>query len=81
MKCRTAEIERCTQEVKDIREATDEMAMLEIRSLAINHGLSGSEHEHDSGSDVEGIEENSTLTGYQHSPNLLQRFAKKFHLD
>ena len=47
MKCRTAEIERCTKEAKEIREA---MAMVEICSLAINHGLSGSE---DAGSDVE----------------------------
>ena len=62
MKCQTAEIERCTKEVKEIRDGIDEMAMLEIRSLAINHGLSGSEDECDSGSDVEEIEGNSTLT-------------------
>ena len=62
MKCHTAEIERCT---KEIRVATDEMAMLEICSLAINHGLSGSEDECNSGSDVEEIEGNSTLTKIQ----------------
>ena len=38
---------------KKIREAINKMAMVEIRSLAINHGLSGSEDECDSGSDVE----------------------------
>ena len=56
MKRRTAEIERCTKEVKEIRESIDEMAMAEIRSLAINHGLSGSEDQCDSGSDVEETE-------------------------
>ena len=53
MKRCTAEIERCTKEAREIREAIDEMAMAEICSLAINHGLSGSEDECDSGSDVD----------------------------
>lgn len=62
MKRRTAEIERCTKEAKEIREAIDEMAMVEIRSLAINHGLSGSEDECDSGSDIEEADLEGTLT-------------------
>ena len=35
------------KEAKEIREAIDEIAMVEIRSLAINYGLSGSEDECD----------------------------------
>ena len=49
MKHCTAEIKRYTK----VKEAIDEMAMLEIHSLAINHGLSCSEDECDSSSDVE----------------------------
>ena len=65
MKRRTAEIERCTKEAKEIREAIDEMAMVEIRSLAINHGLSGSEDECDSGSDVKEANLEGILTDEQ----------------
>ena len=56
MKRRAAEVERCTEEAKEIREAIDKMAVVEIHSLAINHGLSDSEDECDSGSDVEETE-------------------------
>ena len=62
MKHRTAEIERCTKEVKEIREAIDEIAMVEIRNLAINHGLAGSEDECDSDSDVEEADPEGILT-------------------
>ena len=59
MKRRTAEIERCTKEAKEIREAIDEMAMVEICSLAINHG---SEDECDSGSDIDETDSEGILT-------------------
>lgn len=60
MNCRTAEVERCIKESKEIVEVIDKMAMDEIRSLAVNHGLSDCEDECYSGSDIE--LPNETLT-------------------
>ena len=53
MKRRVAEIERCVSEAREIRKTIDDMAMIEIQSLAINHGLSSSEDESDFNSDAE----------------------------
>lgn len=53
MKRRAAEVERCIKETKDIKEAIDEIVHAEIRSIAINRGLSSSEDDCDSDSEVE----------------------------